>query len=227
MANREPFGFDEWYHCFNRGIDKRNVFANEHDANRFLMLLYAANGTKSVDLYNREKPQLKIEKVFQSDRGERLVSVGSYCLMPNHFHLLLKQVTDNGISIFMRKLGIAYTMYFNAKNARTGNLFLRPFRSRHIATDRYFQRALQYIHCNPAELFETGWKSGRVRKMRLLEKKLIEYPYSSLGSYANRRDPNPILSREGFEISDHPLVRRMLEDAQAYNAELERDSFER
>ncbi len=225
MANREPFGFDEWYHCFNRGVDKRNVFENEIDADRFLMLLYAANGTKSVDLYNIERPQLK--KVFQSDRGERLVSIGSYCLMPNHFHLLIKQITDNGISIFMRKLGIAYTMYFNAKNARTGNLFLRPFRSRHVGTDRYFQRVLRYIHCNPAELFEVGWKSGRLRNMRLLERKLAEYPYSSLRSYTDRGDPNPILSAEGFDIADHPSVRSMLEDARGYYAELQRDSFER
>ena len=225
MANREPFEFGEWYHCFNRGVDKRNVFENEHDANRFLMLLYLANGVESVGLYNIQKPMLK--KVLQSHRGNQLVSIGAYCLMPNHFHLLLKEVTDGGISIFMRKLGIAYAMYFNAKNDRVGNLFIRPFRSRHVGTDRYFQRVLEYIHCNPAELYESGWKSGKVRNLNLLEKKLVEYPYSSFGSYVNMKDRSPILSRDGFEIANHGSARCVLEDARTYYAELERDRFER
>ena len=147
--------------------------------------------------------------------------------MPNHYHLLLKEVVDGGISSFMRKVGIAYTLYFNAKNERMGNLFVRPFRSRHIGTDRYFQRVLQYIHSNPAELYEPGWKSGNVRDIRALEKKIQEYPYSSLKNYAEKRITNPILARDGFDIADQPTLRRMLEDARTYYGEVSRDGFER
>ena len=77
MANRAPFEFGEWYHCFSRGVDKRDVFENEYDAERFLMILYSANGTESVGLYNIEKPELK--KVFETDRGKPIVAIGGYC----------------------------------------------------------------------------------------------------------------------------------------------------
>ncbi len=225
MANRAPFEFDEWYHCFNRGVDKRNVFDQEYDANRFLMLLYLANGSKSVTLYNIQKPDIR--RIFTEERGEQIVAIGAYCLMPNHYHLLLKEVVEGGISEFMRKVGIAYTMYFNTKNDRVGNLFLRPFRSRHISTDRYFQRVLQYIHCNPAELSEPGWKSGKVRSITALESKLSSYPFSSLQSYIPGNPRSKILSSEGFEIADHPSPRRMIEDARAYYADIAEDRFER
>ena len=87
MARRMSFSIDEWYHCFNRGVEKRNVFENEVDANRFLMTLYLANGTEPVSLYNELKPELK--KAFATERGKPIVAIGAYCLMPNHFHLLI------------------------------------------------------------------------------------------------------------------------------------------
>lgn len=218
MARKHIFMTDEWYHCFNRGVDKRIVFEGEHDANRFLMTLYLANGTEPVQTFNTNKPTLA--KAFAGDRGKPIVSLGAYCLMPNHFHLLIKEISDGGISAFMRKLGIAYTMYFNARNERVGNLFVRPFRSRHVGDDRYFQRALQYIHCNPAELYEPGWKSGKVKNMRLLEKRLVEYPYSSLKSYVKTGIENPILSDEGYKIADQLPLSQMLNESQEYYADI-------
>lgn len=217
MANRPPFEYGEWYHCFNRGVEKRTVFESELDSNRFLVLLFLANGTESIELFNDRKPRL--EKVFNEDRKNPIVAIGAYCLMPNHFHLLLKEITEGGISTFMRKVGVAYAMYFNAKNERTGNLFLKPFRSRHIATDRYFQRVLQYIHFNPAELFESGWKSGKVRSIAALEKNLLNYPYSSLKSYVSKR-VNPILSKEGFEVAENVSFSKRLQEAREYYAEV-------
>ena len=224
MALRAPFEFEQWYHCFNRGIDKRGVFEDEDDANRFLMLLYLANGTERVSLFNAHKPHLT--KVFQEDRGKPIVAIGAYCLMPNHFHLLLREISDGGITAFMQKLGTAYTMYFNAKNDRVGSLFTKPFRSRRVGTDRYFQHVLQYIHCNPAELYEPGWKSGKVRNMNALAKKLLDYPYSSLGNYAGKR-ANPVLSSDGFEVANQQPILRMLEEARSYYAEVASDKFER
>ena len=225
MANRPPFELGEWYHCFSRGVEKRKVFENGLDANRFLMLLYLANGTKPIQIFNTYKPELS--KALKTDRGTPIVAVSAYCLMPNHFHLLLKEVVEGGISSFMRKLGIAYTMYFNEKNERVGNLFVKPFRSRRIGTDRYFQRVLQYIHCNPAELYEPAWKSGSVRNIRTLEKKLVDYPYSSLRNYSLPKSNNRILSKDGFDVADHPSAARMIEDARSYYADIAEDRFER
>jgi putative transposase len=224
MARKISFSIDEWYHCFNRGVEKRDVFENEFDANRFLMTLYLANGTKPVSLHDTDKPELT--KVLSSDRGHSLVAIGAYCLMPNHFHLLIKEIVQGGIVKFMQKVGTAYTMYFNAKNERVGNLFMKPFRARHVGDDRYFQHVLQYIHCNPAELYEPEWKSGKVTNMKLLQEKLIEYKYSSLRSY-EKKENNSILSRDGFEIANQLPISRMLAEAREYYATIAPENLER
>ena len=224
MARKMSFSIDEWYHCFNRGVEKRDVFESEYDASRFLMSLYLANGTKPISLHDVDKPELA--KAFATDRGKPIVAIGAYCLMPNHFHLLIKEIMEGGIATFMQKVGTAYTMYFNAKNERVGNLFMKPFRARHVGDDRYFQHVLQYIHCNPAELYEPEWKSGKVRNMRLLQEKLIEYPYSSLRSYETKEN-NPILSSDGFEIADQLPISRILKEAREYYASIESENLER
>ena len=216
MTRRMSFEFDEWYHCYNRGVDKRKIFENESDANRFLMSLYLANGMEPVRLYHDEKPVLK--NVLTQDRGSEIVAVGAYCLMPNHYHLLLKEITDDGITSFMRKLGTAYTMYFNKKYERTGHLFSGPFKAKPIGTDKYFQRVLHYVHCNPAELYERGWKMGKVRNMALLERKLVNFPYSSLRSFVSSNFHDPVLSKEGLEIAERAPVGMMLRDARDYYA---------
>lgn len=112
-------------------------------------------------------------------------------------------------------------MYFNVKNERTGNLFLKPFRARHVGEDRYFQRVVNYIHCNPVERFEPGWKKGVVRNIDRLEKQLRVYRYSSFPEYANEKRPiAAILSRDGFEVYRNHGQRRMLNDARAYYADI-------
>src|SRR3989338_4388187 len=224
MARQISFSIDEWYHCFNRGVEKRDVFESEYDASRFLMSLYLANGTKPISLHDVDKPELA--KAFATDRGKPIVAIGAYCLMPNHFHLLIKEIMEGGIATFMQKVGTAYTMYFNAKNERVGNLFMKPLRARHVGDDRYFQHVLQYIHCSPAELCEPEWKSGKVRNMRLLQEKLIEYPYSSLRSYETKEN-NPILSSDGFEIADQLPISRILKEAREYYAEIAPENLER
>ncbi len=224
MARRLHFSFGEWYHCFNRGVDKRDIFENEGDANRFLMLLYLANSEESVDLYDINKPSL--ENILSRDRGAPIVSIGAYCLMQNHYHILVKEIAEGGITSFMRRIGTAYTMYFNAKYERVGHLFTGPFRSRHIENDRYFQKVLQYIHCNPAELYETGWKVGRIGSIFKLEEQLLNYPYSSFGTFM-KKDANQILSKDVFDIANQMPSRRMLEEARNYYSDLAKERFER
>ena len=189
------------------------------------MHLFLCNSSKPVALHNEEKPNLK--RAFGEDRGDSLAAIGAFCLMPNHYHLLIKEIGEGGITSFMRKLGTAYTMYFNIKYDRVGHLFSGQFRSRHVANDRYFQRVIQYIHCNPAELYEPDWKVGKVRSINLLEKKLIQYPYSSLRSFSGGYAASPILSRECFDVVDVTPVSRMLREARAYYQYASNDKFER
>ena len=220
MANRQPFGVGEWYHCYSRGVDKRRTFQSTADYRRFLQLMYVANSVEPVRLSNLPK---SYEKVFALDRQKSLVSIAGYALMPNHFHFLIQEVNEGGITKFMQKLGTAYSMYFNIKNERVGNLFVKPFRSKHITSDRYLKRVIQYVHLNPADLYDKNWKSGKVKNMSQLEGKLKMYPYSSLQDYQGDLRPEHVIlsesARSVFE-EDMPDFALMLREAAKYNEEI-------
>jgi len=123
------------------------------------------------------------------DRGESLVDIGAYCLMPNHFHLLLRQREEDGISRFMQKLVTGYTMYFNKKNERSGALFQGKFKSVHAHDDRYLKYVISYIHLNPARLL------GEKSSLRAAD--FVRYPYSSyLDHLGHERVQNKIIDKQ-------------------------------
>ena len=219
MATRKtPFAIGEWYHCYSRGVDKRIVFDDEQDYRRFLEYLYLVN--TGAPLHRADLGIRDLEEILLLPRKDALVAIGAFCLMPNHFHLVLKEIVEGGITTFMQKLGTAYTMYFNARYERTGNLFVKPFRSRYVDTDRYFQYLINYLHCNPAELYEPGWKMGEVKNIKALIEKLIAYPYSSLGAYEDRHLPvRGILDENVFDIVRISPAKQMIEEARAYHLE--------
>ncbi len=144
-------------------------------------MLYLANNTETIER-NHFSHMIHID-ILKRSRTHPIVSVGAYCLMGNHYHLLLQEIEEGGITRYMRKVGTGYAMYFNEKNDRVGNLFVKPFRSKHIDNDSYLRRVVQYIHLNPAELFEHGWKRGDVLDKVVLKQKLSAYPFSSLPDY--------------------------------------------
>jgi len=218
MGNRPRFAPGEWYHCFSRGVDKRTVFESSNDYNRFVDLLFLVNSTESI---RRSDLKVSREKLFKQDRLDTFVSIGAYALMPNHFHLVLYEKTGTGISNFMRRLGIAYAMYFNIKNNRVGNLFVKPFRSKHLAHDEYFQHCMNYVHLNPIELLEPGWKQGIVREQSTLESRLIRYPYSSLPDLylEGQRPEAAILGKEIHSLLQKRPAVEMLSEAREYYAE--------
>lgn len=222
MYRRTPFAVDEWYHCYSRGIEKRNTFESSADYNRFLDLLYLANDTAPVDRGSLRIPSVEL---FQRSRKRNIVSIGSYCLMPNHFHILIREITDGGITAFMRKLGTGYTMYFNLKNARIGNLFVKPFRSKHIGDDRYLRHVAQYIHLNAAALFEPKIKTGDVKTFDVIERKMKTYRYSSFVDYSQteRRPQQHILDKNAIDLigSDLPTMSESLQTATTYRAGLD------
>ena len=143
VANRKiPFITGEYYHIYNRGVDKRDIFNDNKDLSRFL---------KSVFLFNQNKP---IGSIFEyrfggeTPKKDRLVGIVAYCLNPNHFHFILKQLRDNGISEFMKRLGGGYTTYFNLLNKRNGSLFQGVFKSSHIDSNEYLLRVSAYVNLN-------------------------------------------------------------------------------
>ena len=218
MATREPFVVDEWYHCFNRGVDKRIVFEGPGDYERFLTHIYISNGSKNIRVSTLPSTDLNSILLDESiDRGEPIVEIGAYSLMPNHFHILIKETQEGGIATFMQKTFTGYTMYFNNKNERTGALFAGTFKSRHVSDDRYLKQLVPYILLNPIELFEASWKEG-VGDINALEKKLMRYEYSSLPDFAGHA--RPLGKLVGNSLRSYydlvPSLEEMLNDARSY-----------
>lgn len=196
MAQRDiPFVQNEFYHVYNRGNSKQNIFLDGADYRRFQDLLYLANSTEpAIVRYARRGG------VYEVQKKDFLVAIGAYCLMPNHFHILLTPVVDGGISTFMKKVATGYAMYFNKRYERTGSLFEGKFRAKHASTDTHLKYLYAYIHLNPLRLTYRGrnWKE----KAAVTNDVLIEvstYPYSSYQDYTQDvRNESMILSKEFF-----------------------------
>ncbi len=171
---KQVFAPGEFYHLYNRGTEKRVIFLDEQDYEHFLFLMYICNTTKSIELRN-------IGENF--DRGEIIVDIGLYCLMPNHFHILAHEKIEGGISKYMLKLMTSYSMYFNKKYKRTGKLYEGVFKSIHASSDRYLKYLYSYIHLNPVKLIDKNWKENKHRNSADLLKYVFSYRYSSLKEY--------------------------------------------
>lgn len=135
----------EYYHIFNRGVDKRKIFSDQLDRQRFF---------QSMDEFNTLDPIGSIYENFFRDRKEKnkskkkLVSFVCFCLNPNHYHFILKQTAEQGIEKFMHRLGVGYTKYFNKKHGRTGVLFQGAFKAVHIKSNSYLFHLSAYVNLN-------------------------------------------------------------------------------
>lgn len=140
------FANGEFFHSYNRGVDKRIIFIDEYDVRRFFQSMVEFNTLDPVgSLYENSFRQLG-GPTPKSE--ERLVNIVAYCLNPNHFHLILEQVTDGGISEFMKRLSGGYTGYFNNKYERMGSLFQGKFKVVHIDSNEYLLHVSAYVNLN-------------------------------------------------------------------------------
>ncbi len=184
MSRKTIFAPNEFYHLYNRGTEKRNVFLNKVDYERFLALLYLCNGKETIHLSNYQGSTL-MERLL-IERSNPLVDICAYCLMPNHFHLLIKEKAGNGASQFLQKLTTAYTMYFNKRNERTGALFQGRFKATLAQEDRYLKYLISYIHLNPIKIIDPEWKENGVKNRKQAENFLEQYKYSSYLDYCGK-----------------------------------------
>lgn len=193
MATRSVnFAPGEFYHVYNRGTDKRIIFSDKSDQDKFLERLYVCNSAQSLDIREVRRTH---KDIYTYDRKETLVSIGAYCLMPNHFHLLITPHSDTSLSTFMNKLGTSYTMYFNKRNERTGTLFESTYKAKHANSDNYLKYLYAYIHLNPTKLYITKDNQN----VNEVFDRISHYPYSSLPDYLGiSRPENNILSPETF-----------------------------
>ena len=196
MGRNVHFAPGEYYHLYNRGTDKRKIFSSRADYERFSTLLLVANGNIPIHLQRQGRTLTELKNL---DLGEPSVNIGAYCLMPNHFHLLVRENKEKGISSFMQKLLTAYTMYFNQRYERTGALFQGKYRAIHASDDEYLRYLISYIHLNPVKLIDNKWKEEGL-KNRLAAKKYLEtYEYSSYIDYIGHiRPQNYLLDRKSF-----------------------------
>lgn len=226
MSQRKiPLVSGEYFHIYNRGNSKQDIFLDEEDKKRFVKMLYLANSNKSIN-FRDDIVGAKID-AFDFIRGERIVSIGAWVLMPNHFHLYLttpispipgigemegglkSEKSDNFyISLFMNKLCVSYSKYFNKKYGRTGALFEGRFKAVHVTDDTQAKYLFSYIHLNPIKLIQKDWKEKGIKNIDESLSFLKDYPWGSYQDYLNiRRRENKILNREDFpdyftDISD-------------------------
>lgn len=191
----------QYYHLYNRGVDKRTIFFDNSDRHRFIDALRLARLSNSPKL-SWLKKQIKIGNIslgeaqrLEEKYGPPLLDIVAYSLMPNHFHFQVKELIKEGVSKFFRKLGTSYVMYFNIKHERTGRLFESQYKSVLIKTDEQLIHLSRYIHANP---FLSS-------KIDVSLKQLRTYPWTSLPDYLGTRkqtfcDPTEVMAF--FKTSD-------------------------
>jgi putative transposase len=146
MARNLEFVKGEIYHIFNRGVDKRVIFQDEEDFNRFLECIFLFNSMEPIgsiyeNRFNKEK------HLGHGVSKVKLVEFICYCLNPNHFHFVLRQITEKGIEKFMHRL-MGYSKYFNNKYKRSGSLFQGPFKAVHVFSNEQLLHASVYVNLN-------------------------------------------------------------------------------
>lgn len=175
-----PIATGEIYHVFNRGIDHRPTFTNKLELRRALdTLTYyrfvspPLRLSKFLKLSNEERDTLMSSMLT---KDEKLIDILCYCLMPNHFHFLLRQLEDKGIPKFISNLQNSFTRYFNTLHKRTGPLFLDQFKAVRIETEEQLLHVSRYIHLNP-------YASYVVKDFESLR----QYPWSSFPEYIEQK----------------------------------------
>ena len=198
-----PLVSGEYYHIYNRGNSKQKIFVNDKDRDRFLKLLYLCNSKQSID-FREQIVRAKIN-AWDFEKGESIVNIGAWVLMPNHFHLYLSTNAeallpqDNAIIIFMHKVLTAYSKYFNTKYNRTGSLFEGKFKSVHIENDIQAKYLFSYIHLNPIKLIYPKWGEQGIKNEKEALKFLDSYKWSSYLDYLGIiRPENKIIDRVSF-----------------------------
>lgn len=188
--NREKPANDEVYHIYNRGVEKRKIFLDNQDHFRFIHDLYRFNDRNPTTSFS-------IEAGFpKGKKREILVKILAYCLMPNHFHLMLRQVEENGITEFMRKIGTGYTNYFNKKNKRVGSLFQGKYKMTHIQKESHYIYLPYYIHFNPLKSIGFNWKENAIKDYEKSIRFLEKYKWSSFQDYIEIRNSPSIVQTE-------------------------------
>lgn len=183
---------EEYYHVYNRGVDKRSIFQDKQDLALFLSQIKKFNTGKS---YGGIK---ELNRIQSSSRGptsaddEKLVEIVAFCLNPNHFHFIIKPLVFGGLERFMQRVCTGYAMYFNEKNNRSGALFQGRYKIKHINTNEYLLYLGSYVNLNylvhgldpQKDLTISSWGEFVSHETS----NSIVNPHIILGQYQNKED---------------------------------------
>lgn len=201
---RPIFINNQIYHIYNRGVEKREIFGNDDDRFRFIHDLFEFNDCNpafhTTYYFNKRKivevEPLQFKKKAQKSPRKLLVEIMAFCLMPNHYHLLIRQLADNGIVNFMKKIGTGYTLYFNTKYKRVGSLFQGRFKANLIDQESQFIHIPHYIHLNPLKIVEPYWKEGVISDYEKNIQFIENYRWSSFLDYIGKKNFPSVTQRE-------------------------------
>jgi putative transposase len=197
-----PFAIGEYYHVYNRGTDKRTIFSEEADINRFFQSMEEFNTSDPIgSIYENFYLKAKTSKAsHQSSLGsptskkDRLVNFVAYCVNPNHYHFILQPAVDKGVEKFMQRLGTGYTNYFNIKYDRTGALFQGRFKSVHINSNEYLLHVSAYVNLND-KVHQLGSPTSKLIKSRSSWREYMEKGNATwceketvLGQFHNKKE---------------------------------------
>ncbi|MEK7663831.1 MAG: transposase [Patescibacteria group bacterium] len=198
-TRKVQFVNDEFYHVFNRGVEERKIFLDDEDKLRFVNSLLVFNDANPASWNMRsfwyQRGPTSLIGVYKPE--DPLVEIHSFALMDNHFHLLLKQIKERGVSIFMQKLG-GYSYYFNKKYKRVGSLFQGKFKAVLIRTDKQLKNAFVYVNTNPVGLIEPNWKEKGIKDFKKSTRFLKEYKWSSCPDYLTEANNYSFIEKEFF-----------------------------
>lgn len=209
------FANNEYYHIFNRGVDKRSIFMEDADLKRFFQSMKEFSALEPIgSIYEN-----RFHKTFLEDSSSkkgRLVDFICYCLNPNHYHFILEQLVERGVEKFMQRLGIGYTMYFNKKNKRSGVLFQGKYKAIHVDSNEYLLHLSAYVNLNYkvhnfrklgdriSKLRESSWNEYIEDKNDFCKKDII------LEQFENVQEYKKFAENSLKEIKERKEIKRFL-----------------
>ena len=192
----------EFYHTINRGVDKRKIFLDDQDRFRFIHDLFEFNDQDLVKttFYAFSKIKKQVVKIEQKQEKKKprklLVNILAFCLMDNHYHLLLEPLVEGGVSKFMKKLNMGYSRYFNTRHERQGTLFEGRYKRVLVKNEAHFIHLPYYIHLNPLDFKFYGWRERKIKNHKEAMKFLEDYRWSSHLDYIGKKNFPSVTQRE-------------------------------
>lgn len=228
---KEKFNNGEIYHIILRAIDDNLIFNNIDDNYRGIFSIYEFNTTKPVVIRDRRQARSRIKRIlrkanedprFAADSRDKIVEILAFCFMPNHLHLLVRQLGNGGIIKFMRKFGAGYGGYFNKKHNRKGHVFQNNFKAVSVKNDEQLKIVWAYIHANSISLIEPKWKERGIRDFKKTIKFLENYKWSSYPDYIGKTNFPSVTGRKFIleTMGGQSKCKEFLEDYVKYRGKI-------